>query len=122
MAAGSVIKEPSNGTTDMIMKYMAYSRRMGTIWANNFTIVVTSSRMGRLAATTIMANTKAGSVKLRVFIYSTAGSTPIKRAIKQIRTKAQTPKTASTSDSMCHKPECGPPLFASRAKTGTENV
>src|SRR5690625_2582512 len=105
MAAGSVIKDPSSGTTDIMMKYMLYSRRIGKARAKNLTTDVTSSRMGRLAATTIMAKTKAGSVKLRVSIYSTAGSIPTNRAIKQISTKAQTPKTASTSESIFHKPE-----------------
>lgn len=36
--------------------------------------------------------------------------------------KAHTPNTASTSANRCQKPACGPPLCASRAKNGTENV
>src|SRR5699024_12391564 len=78
---------------------------LGNARARNLTIAVTSSSMGRLAATTIMAKTNAGSVKLRVSIYSTADPMPTNTAMKQISTKAQTPNTASTSDSIFHRPE-----------------
>src|SRR5690625_1660422 len=122
MAAASVIKDPSSGTTDIMMKYMLYSLRIGKARAKTLTTAVTSSRIGRLAATTITAETKAASVNLRVSMSSTAVPTPIKRAIKQISTKAQTPNAASTAESICHRPEGGPPRLAKRANTGTENV
>src|SRR5690554_1712329 len=48
--------------------------------------------------------------------------TPASSAMKTSSTQAQTPNTASTSDNRCHKPAWAPPLFAKRAKTGTENV
>src|SRR5690625_340423 len=122
MAAGSVINDPANGTNDMVTKNKASSYFMGKMRAKAFTKVLTSSNTGRLAATTIMAKTNAGSVKLRVSTYATASSTPASTAMAATRTHAQTPNTASTSDNKCHRPAWGPPRLARRANTGTENV
>src|SRR5690554_3184121 len=99
MAAGSVMNEPANGTNDKITKYMDSSRRMGNMPASVRTMMFTTAMMGRLAATTIMAKTKAGSVKLLDSTYATAEPTPETTAMKTTRTAAHTPKTASTSDS-----------------------
>ena len=66
MAAGSVMNDPASGTRDSVTKYMASSLRKGSTRASSLTTLLTSSRMGRLAATTIITNTKAGSVKFRV--------------------------------------------------------
>src|SRR5690606_9896249 len=122
MAAGSVMKDPASGTIDNMVKYMASSRRIGNTRAIAFTRILTSSMMGRLAATTMMANTNAGSVKLAESTYATAEPTPENSTMQATSTAAQTPNTASTSDNKCHMPACGPPLLANRAKTGTEKV
>ncbi|CPL13797.1 Uncharacterised protein [Bordetella pertussis] len=76
--------------------------------ASSRTTLPTSSRMGRLDATTMIAKTNSGSVKLRVSMYWTARSVPAISAIQAISTNAHTPKTASTSESRCHTPACGP--------------
>ena len=65
MAAGSVMKEPSSGTTDMHRKKVATSRDIGIIEASRRTTLITVLTMGRLAAMTITTNTNIGSVKLR---------------------------------------------------------
>src|SRR5690606_26667113 len=52
----------------------------------------------------------------------TAEPTPDTNTMQATSTAAQTPNTASTSESKCHMPAFGPPLLANRAKTGTENV
>ena len=122
MAAGSVISEPASGTRVMMTKKRDSSRSAGSRRDTWSTIRRTSSMMGRLAATTMMTKTKAGSVKLRVSRYSTAPFTPRVSPIHTNSAQAQTPNTASTSDSRCHSPACGPPLLARRAKTGTEKV
>ncbi len=65
MAAGSVMKEPSRGTTDMHRKKVATAEEIGIIEAISRTTPMTVLRMGRLAAITITTNTNIGSVKLR---------------------------------------------------------
>lgn len=66
MAAGSVMNEPPSGTSDITTKNVASSRGSGNTRAVARTSSPTSSRIGRLAATTMMVKTNSGSVKLRV--------------------------------------------------------
>ncbi|MNL40040.1 hypothetical protein D3C87_1623600 [compost metagenome] len=66
MAAGSVMKEPPSGTRDITTKKVASSRGSGSTRATMRTISPTISRIGRLAATTMITKTNSGSVKLRV--------------------------------------------------------
>ncbi|MNR39119.1 hypothetical protein D3C85_1572940 [compost metagenome] len=101
---------------------MDSSRGKGSTRATTRTSRPTSSRIGRLAATTMITKTNSGSVKLRVSMYSMAVDGPDSAAIATISAKAQTPKTASTSANRCQMPACGPPRCASRAKKGTEKV
>ena len=58
-----------------------------------------SNRIGRLAATTMMANTNMGSVKSRESMYAVADSRPLKASIATRSTMAQNPNTTSTSPS-----------------------
>ncbi|KAG0771936.1 hypothetical protein G6F22_016089 [Rhizopus arrhizus] len=66
MAAGSVMNEPPSGTSAITTKNVASSRGKGSTRATMRTSNPTSSRMGRLAATTMITKTNRGSVKLRV--------------------------------------------------------
>ena len=65
MAAGSVMNDPSSGTNASTTKYMAMPRCTGSKAASARTSAPDSSRMGRVAAITMIANTNSGSVKLR---------------------------------------------------------
>ena len=66
MAAGSVSAEPISGSTDSARKYTAIDRGSGVTRASAFTSTSASFRMGLLPATTMIAKTKSGSVKLRL--------------------------------------------------------
>ena len=65
MAAGSVMNEPSNGTKAKVVKAKAMGRGKGNARTIMFTKPAASCKIGRLPATTMMANTNMGSVKLR---------------------------------------------------------
>ena len=65
IAAGSVMKAPSSGTRDSTTKHSAIVRGSGSRRAPARTSRWAKSRIGRLPATTMIANTNIGSVKLR---------------------------------------------------------
>ena len=104
MAAGSVIKEPSSGTKDSSTKYIAMVRGSGISRASACTPAVAMSRIGRVAATTMITNTNIGSVKLRDSTYSSACCGPVRISMTTTMTMAQKPNTTSTSPSRCQTP------------------
>ena len=57
MAAGSVMKEPNSGTIDKVVKKYATCRSMGISEATTRTMRPANTRIGLLAAMTMMANT-----------------------------------------------------------------
>jgi hypothetical protein len=65
MAAGSVISEPITGTTLNSTKYDASARGNGSSRDSTETNREPRSRIGRVPATTMIAKTNSGSVKLR---------------------------------------------------------
>ena len=66
MAAGSVMNEPSRGTSASTRKYSAWPRGSGMNPATQRTIAPANCRMARVPAITMMTNTNIGSVKLRL--------------------------------------------------------
>ena len=85
-------------------------------------MAITVCRIGRLAAITMITKTNIGSVKLR------APQVVDRRILAEsqnrvaISTKAQKPKTTSTSASKCHNPAWRGWTWARWAKTGREGV
>ena len=65
MAAGSVMSEPSRGTRASVTKYTAMPPRSGTKALTASTSRRAAYSTARLPATTMIANTNIGSVKLR---------------------------------------------------------
>ena len=66
IAAGSVMKEPSSGTTASVVKKKAMVRGSGITRTMACTATEAACSTGRLPATTMIANTNSGSVKLRL--------------------------------------------------------
>jgi hypothetical protein len=65
IAAGSVMTEPSRGTRPRHRKNTATGRALGSSPARLSTSCMTLTRIGRLAAITMITKTNSGSVKLR---------------------------------------------------------
>src|SRR5690625_3018839 len=122
MAAGSVMNEPSRGTTASTTKYSPMLPSSGSSRDKPLTTSIASCRIGRLPAITMMTNTNNGSVKLRDSTYSVAAGKPLIAARMTTNTIAQKPNTTSTSPSRCHRPAWRGFARSRRANCFTENV
>src|SRR5690606_28460743 len=106
IAAGSVMKDPSSGTSASTLKTNSRPLRHGSSVARPSTIFVASHTIGRVPAITMITNTNIGSVKLRDSTYSVAPDVTTIAIIVTMNTMAQKPNTTSTSASRCQMPEC----------------
>ena len=106
MAAGSVMNEPSKGVSVKTITSMPQLPGSGVMRARRCSKACAACKIGRVAAITMMTNTKIGSVKLRVSMYCSATGAPSMANISTISSMAQRPNTTSTSPSQCHSPAC----------------
>src|SRR5690606_14454007 len=106
IAAGSVMNDPSSGTSASTLKQNSRPLRQGSRRASPSTMRVASHRIGRVPAITMIANTNMGSVKLRDSTYPVAADGPASTIMTTMDSMAQAPNTISTSASRCQMPEC----------------
>jgi len=95
---------------------------MGARRATCCTSTPEACKIGRVPATTMMAKTNRGSVKLRESKYSSVGFLPSMRNMLAAKTIAQKPKTTSTSPSKCQMPACFGRVLAKCSKNLALNV